>query len=89
MRVVYKAHQGRHQERPPEVVEGEAYQENVIQAKRVARSATATLLQGPCLSSNRWLRSCDPSNSNNFGNVNYNNGNPNNNNASNSRAVFP
>ena len=71
------------------MVEGEAYQENVIQAKRVARSATAPLLQGPCLDTNRWLRSCNPNNSNNFGNVNYNNGNPNNNNASNSLAVFP
>ena len=71
------------------MVEGEARQENVIQAKRVARSATAPILQGPCLDTNRWLRSCNPNNSNNFGNVNYNNGNPNNNNASNSRAVFP
>lgn len=48
------------------------------------------LLQGAGLNStNRWLRSCSPNNSNNFGNVNYNNGNPNNNNASNSYAVFP
>ena len=71
------------------MVAGDAREENVIQAKRVARSATASLLQGPCLDTNRWLRSCNPNNSNNFGNVNYNNGNPNNNNASNSRAVFP
>ena len=71
------------------MVESEAREKNVIQAKRVARSATAPLLQGPCLDTNHCLSSCNPIISNNFGNVNYNNGNPNNNNASNSLAVFP
>ena len=40
-------------------------------------------------STGRWLRSCHPNDSDNFGSVNYSNGHPTRNTASNSRAVFP
>ena len=88
MRVRSEAAQGSHKERPSEMVAQEG-QEN-IREKRVGRSPSAPFQKGTGLNStNRWLRSCNPNNSSNFGNVNYNNGNPNNNNASNSQAVFP
>ncbi len=71
-------------ERPWTDAEGE--QMDWFSANGVSTSNYSKLAGG---STNRWLRSCYPSYSSNFGCVGYNGGNPTNSHASYSRAVFP